>query len=40
MSEPRPERANRLSPILAVVAILGSAVAFVYVAVAGITGLG
>jgi hypothetical protein len=35
-----PERGNRLSPILAVTAILGSAVAFVYVAVAAISQLG
>jgi pyrroline-5-carboxylate reductase len=40
MSQPRPARPNHLSPILAVTAILGSGVAFVYVAVAGLTQLG
>ena len=40
VSQPRPERSNRLSPFLAVTALLGSAAAFVYVAVAGLSGLG
>jgi pyrroline-5-carboxylate reductase len=40
MSQPRTERANRLSPILAVTALLGSAAAFVYVVVAALAPLG
>jgi pyrroline-5-carboxylate reductase len=40
MSQPRHERTSRLSPILAVTAILGSAAAFVYVAVEALGQLG
>ncbi len=36
MTTPRPVRANLLSPILAVTAILGSGIAFVYVVVASL----
>lgn len=40
MRKPRAGRANLLSPILAVTAILGSGIAFVYVVIAGLGQLG
>jgi pyrroline-5-carboxylate reductase len=40
VSQPRTERESRLSPILAVTALLGSAAAFVYVVVSALTPLG
>jgi hypothetical protein len=40
MSQPRPERTNHLSPILAVTAILGSCAAFAYVVVAALAPFG
>jgi hypothetical protein len=40
MSQSRRERANHLSPILAVTVILGSGVAFVYVVLASLSPFG
>ena len=39
VTRPRTEQAHRLSPILAVTALLGSAAAFVYVVVAALAPL-